>query len=397
MFETGMPGAFVPIHGTDPQLGEWSHSAFMPEPLPSECPVLTPETYLVVLKARAALAALDATARQLPNPTLFRSPALRREAQSTSALEGTYAPLSDVLTADEDAPATPELTEVLNYVTMANFGFDRVASGQPISVSLLNELHALLMRGTPLAAASGSVRDRQVVIGRRAEADPFGFPVHAARFVPPPASPELERRVRDLSDWMRVDHSSRIDPVVAAAMAHYQFETLHPFHDGNGRVGRYLIVLHLQSQGLLEEPTLTVSPWFEARRPGYYDSLLGVSTRGDWDGFVRFFAQGIAVAADTTKRQMLALARVQEQLDQQVRDSTLRARTAHELVQFAVANPSFTVRRAAAALGLSYGRANTLVSQLAELGILKLLQPGDAHRRFYAPSVLRVLVQAEGE
>ncbi|WP_240739783.1 Fic family protein [Leucobacter triazinivorans] len=398
MFENTMPGRLVPIHGTDPQLGEWAHSAFLPDGLGEDTPALSPETYLVVMNARAALGALDATARQLPNPTLFRTPALRREAQSTSALEGTYAPLADVLTADEDAPSTPELLEVLNYVSMANLGFARVAVGQPISVSLLGELHGLLMRDTPLQAKSGRVRNGQVVIGRRAGADPFGFPVHAARFVPAPASPELEIRVRDLADWMRRDHSARIDPVVAAAMAHYQFETLHPFHDGNGRVGRYLVVLHLQAQGVLSEPTLTVSPWFEARRPDYYDRLLAVSTRGDWDGFVRFFAQGIRVAADTTRRQMLALVQVQQRLDLQVQESALRARSAHALIEFAVANPSFTAARAAAGVGLSYGRTNALIGQLVELGILRMLGTESAYqRRFFAPSVLHVLTQAEEE
>lgn len=396
MFENDIPGSLVPIHGTDPQLGEWTHSAFLPNPLSEDMPDLSAETYLVVLNARAALAALDATARQLPNPTLFRTPALRREAQSTSALEGTYAPLAEVLTADEDAPSTPELVEVLNYVSMANLGFARVAVGQPISVALLGELHETLMRGTPQQRDSGRVRDRQVVIGRRAGADPFGFPVHAARFVPAPPSPELEIRVRDLTDWMRRDHTERIDPVVAAAMAHYQFETLHPFNDGNGRIGRYLVVLHLQAQGILGEPTLTVSPWFEARRPDYYDRLLAVSTRGDWDSFVRFFAQGIRVAADTTRRQMLDLVHVQQRLGEQLRQSSLRARSAHALVDFAVANPSFTVRRAAAGIGLSYGRANALISQLVELGILRRLGEESAYqRRFYAPSVLNVLTGME--
>lgn len=398
MFGTHAPGSLVPIHGTDPQLGEWTHSAFLPDALGEDSPVLSPETYLVVMNARGALGALDATARQLPDPTLLRIPALRREAQSTSALEGTYAPLAEVLTADEDAPSTPELVEVLNYVSMANLGFAKIAAGQHLSVTLLGELHELLMRGTPLQEVSGRVRDRQVVIGRRAGADPFGFPVHAARFVPAPASPELEMRVRDLTDWMRQDHSKRIDPVVAAAMAHYQFETLHPFHDGNGRVGRYLIALHLQVQGILSEPTLTVSPWFEARRPDYYDRLLGVSTLGDWDAYVRFFARGIEVAANTTRRQMLALVQVQERLNQQLEESALRAQSAHSLVEFAVANPSFTVRRAAAGIGLSYGRANALIGQLVELGMLRTVGGREVYqRRFFAPSVLHVLTQVEGE
>lgn len=393
MFESNAPGDLVPIRGVDRTLGAWEHRAFMPSPLPSETPTLSPATYRAVANARAALAALDSTARQLPNPTLLRLPTLRREAQSTSALEGTYAPLSDVLTADEDDPATAELIEVLNYVRMANLGFARIADGQSLTLPLLSELQGILMRGTPLHDVSGRVRDGQVVIGRRADADPFGFPVHAARFVPAPAGFTLETGLRDAIDWMRVDHADSIDPVVAAAMSHYQFETLHPFRDGNGRLGRFLIVLHLQSTNVLSEPTLTVSPWFEARRTEYYDRLLGVSTRGDWDGFVRFFSQGLQNAADQTQRQMIALVAVQAELKEQVRASTLRADSAHALVDLAVANPSFTVRKVENDIALSYGRANKLVAQLVELGVLRAVDPHAYTRRFYAPSVLSVLTE----
>jgi Fic family protein len=393
MFQNDRPGALVPVNGTDPVLGDWTHHAFVPHPLPGETPPLEPATYLAVANARAALAALDSTARQLPNPTLLRLPTLRREAQSTSALEGTYAPLTEVLTADEDDPATAELVEVLNYVRMANLGFSRIAIGQSLSLPLLSELQGILMRGTPLHEVSGRVRDGQVVIGRRPEADPFGFPVHAARFVPAPPGYALETGVRDLIDWMRADHSSKIDPVVAAAMSHYQFETLHPFRDGNGRLGRFLIVLHLQSTGVLSEPTLTVSPWFEARRSDYYDRLLAVSTHADWDGFIRFFSQGLQSAADQTHHQMRALVAVQAELKDRVRSSNLRADSAHALVDLAVANPSFTVRKVESDLNLSYGRANKLVGQLVELGILQAVDPNAYNRRFYSPRVLTVLTQ----
>lgn len=391
MFQLGAPGALIPIKGIDPELGAWTHSAFVPEPLRDVTPELSPATYLAVGNARAALAALDSTARQLPNPTLLRTPTLRREAQSTSALEGTYAPLSEVLTADEDDPATAALVEVLNYVRMANAGFDAISRGQGLSVSMLSELQGVLMRGTPLHAVSGQLRDVQVVIGRREEADPGGFPVHAARFVPVPPGYALETGMRDLIDWMRADHASAIDPVVAAAMSHYQFETLHPYRDGNGRLGRYLIVIQLLTSGVLSEPTLTVSPWFEARRATYYERLLGVSTHGQWDPFVGFFAQGLQAAADQTRRQMVALVAVQSELKDRLRASRLRADSAHALVDLAIANPSFTVRTVESALSISYARANKLVGQLVDLGILDVLDPAAYRRRFFAPRVLSVL------
>ena len=176
-------------------------------------------------------------------------------------------------------------------------------------------------------------------------------------------------------------------------MSHYQFETLHPFRDGNGRLGRLLIVLHLLTTGVLSEPTVTVSPWFEARRSDYYDRLLSVSARGDWDNYVRFFAAGLREAADVTRGQMIALVTVQKELMAKLRASSLRADNASALVDFAVRNPSFTVRNVEAALGISYGRANSLVRQLVDLDILDVVNPSDYKRRFFAPRVLQVLMR----
>ncbi len=394
MFMNSRMGSLVPISGTDPYLGAWTHRAFVPVPLPAEAPPLSGSTYMAVADARASLAALDNTASQLPNPQLLRHPALQREAQSTSALEGTYAPLEAVLTADEDSPRTPELVEVLNYVRMANEGFRHVSEGRPISVTFLSAAQGMLMQGTPLHAESGHVRSSQVVIGRRSDAPVGGFPVHAARFIPSPPGLDLEARLRDLTEWMQADHSGRIDPVIVAAMAHYQFETLHPFRDGNGRLGRFLIVLQLLHGRVLSEPTLTVSPWFEARRAEYYDRLLAVSTEGDWDRYVAFFARGLQAAADQTHRQMKTLVGVQAEIKEQIRASRLRADSAHVIVDFAVANPSFTITRAQQALGLSYQRVNRLVHQLEELGILQQFHHPGQGRRFYSPRVLRALTDS---
>lgn len=393
MFVNEHTGSLVQISGTDPRTGSWHHCAFVPAPLPATMPPFSNATFLAVAAARAALAALDSTARQLPNPTMLRTPALRREAQSTSALEGTYAPLASVFTADEDEPASTELVEILNYVRMADHAFGWVADGRPVTVAMLEHLQAELMHGTPSERHSGAVRTTQVVIGRRADATEQMDAVHAARFIPPPPGDHLQSGLADLIGWLQSDHLATIDPVVAAAMSHYQFETLHPFHDGNGRLGRLLIVLHLVQLNVLKEPTLTVSPWFEARRTDYYTRLLGVSTDGDWNRFVEIFAAGLREAADSTRKQMLELVAVQSELKERIRASSLRADSAHALVDFAVANPSFSVRKVEAGLGISYGRANKLVSQLVDLGVLDVLDPHAYKRRFYAPRVLDVLTR----
>jgi Fic family protein len=321
MFVNDTSGSLVDVTAPDGSPGK----AFVPAPLPDEMPALSASTILAVGEARAALAALDSTAAQLPDPTLLRTPTLRREAQATSALEGTYAPLKQVLTADADEPATLDLVEILNYERMANYGFAWVGDGRPITTPFLEDLHGKLMQGTTFADKPGRLRDTQVVIGKRADATTRSNPLAAARFVPSPPGDHLIAGLDDLVRWMRQDHRARVDPVVATAMSHYQLETLHPFIDGNGRLGRLLIVLHLQAIGVLDEPTLTVSPWFEARRTDYYDHLLAVSTRGDWDSFIGFFATGLHASAESTRAQMRALVRVQGHLADVVGGSRLRS------------------------------------------------------------------------
>ncbi|MEU4316084.1 Fic/DOC family N-terminal domain-containing protein [Nocardia sp. NPDC024068] len=389
IFANSPTGVLVPIGGTDPRWGEWSHVAYVPGPLPNETPALGVRTFNTVAKARAALAALDASARQLPNPALLRQPTLRQEAQSTSALEGTYAPLEDVLGVDADEqPADATMREVFNYVVAADHAFRWIEEGRALTVGLLESLQGILVGGTAADTdQAGRIRTTQVVIGSHR-----GARVHDARFIPPPPGIDLEAQVRDLTDWV-MRPNDEIDPLIMAGMAHYQFETLHPFNDGNGRIGRLLIVLQLHRSGVLSEPTLTVSPWFEARRAEYYDRLLAVSAAGDWDGWIRFFAEGVAAAANATATQLTDLIRVQNALKARVRGAGFRAENAVRLIDYALEQPIFTVRNVQRHLGVTYNRANKLVGQLADIGILHQHGESSYGRRFTAPEVLAVLLR----
>ena len=393
-----MPGSLVPIAGTDPTTGPWEHYAFVADPLALRDPDLSGATYRQVARAHAALARLDAAARQLPNPRLLRQPVLRREAQSTSALEGTYAPLAEVLAEDEHAPTSMNLREIFNYLLMAEQAFEWMSDSRPLTAGLLADLQGTLVRGTPSERTwPGQIRGEQVVIGRRSEAAPDEPPVKAARFIPAPPGQDLQARVRELVDWISAtgDHVDTLDPVVAAAMAHYQFETLHPFHDGNGRVGRLLIVMHLLTAGVLVEPTLSVSPWFEARRTDYYEHLHAVSCNGAWDAWIRFFATGLEASAIDTHRRMTGLLDARDQLLDKLGRSPLRSATARTLVDLAVARSSFTVKQAAAHLSVSYARANKLIAQLVELELLApVSETATYDRRFHAPAVTDVLLAA---
>lgn len=389
MFLNSSSGVRVPIGGTDPRWGEWTHVAYVPHPLPNETPALGVRTFNTVARARAALAALDASARQLPNPALLRQPTLRQEAQSTSALEGAFAPLEDVLGVDADEqPVDATMREVFNYVVAADHAFRWVEEGRALTVGLLESLQGILVGGTAAdTAQAGRVRTTQVVIGNHR-----GARVHDARFIPPPPGLDLEAQVRDLTDWV-TRPNEEIDPLIMAGMAHYQFETLHPFDDGNGRIGRLLIVLQLHRAGILSEPTLTVSPWFEARRAEYYDRLLAVSAAGDWDGWIRFFAEGVAAAANTTATQLTDLIRVQNELKARVRGAGFRAENAVRLIDYALEQPIFTVRNVQRHLGVTYNRANKLVGQLADIGLLHQHGESSYGRRFTAPEVLAVLLR----
>lgn len=180
---------------------------------------------------------------------------------------------------------------------------------------------------------------------------------------------------------------------VAAAMGHYTFEALHPFHDGNGRMGRLFIVLQLNRHGILTEPSITVSPRFEARRQRYYGALLGVSTTGDCSTWVGMFAEGLARSAITAQDRMLALAQAQADLKDRLQRSRTRSASARLLVDYAVGRPTFTVREAAEAIGLQYQGTNKLVDALVELGILAEYGERSYNRRFHAPVVLDILLR----
>jgi len=392
LFQNSPTGTLVPISGrTGGQ--EWTHAAFLPNPLGATSPDLTPTAYRAVAEARAALGKLDATAESLPNPRLFRHVFLRLEAQATAALEGTYEPLLKVLGSEPQGSGSTSMTEVLNYLTVADHAFAWSEEGRSWTVSALSELHRLLMLGTPGERDYYGVRPIQVVIGRRENAASAEIPIRAARYVPPPPGDDLRARLADLLDWVGADHPS-IDPVVAAAMAHYTFEALHPFHDGNGRIGRLLVVLQLHRADVLTEPSITVSPWFEVRRQRYYDALLGVSTRGDWSTWVELFAEGLTASAVGARDRMLQLTRVQAELKDRVQASSLRTANARLLVDLAVASPTFTVRHAAEHLGIQRAGAKKLVDSLVDLGILAQFGERTYDRRFHSPQALEAIIGA---
>jgi len=379
-------GDVVRINGFDQRTGEeYDHWAYVPDPLP-ETVDLAAATWTVVARAEAALARLDEASRQLPDPSLLRRPALRREAQSTNALEGTYAPLEDVLVPEvEERETLPlEVRENLNYVVAAEDGFHWVAD-RPITKGMLGNLQRVLVHGTPGEHSdAGGMRDRQVVIGAP------NSRVVDARFVPPPPGDLLEAGVDQWLEWIGIAPEN-LSPVVRAALAHYQFETLHPFSDGNGRIGRLLVVLQLMRDGVLLEPILLVSPWFEARRTDYQDGLLNLTVSGDWNAWVSFFAHGVEAGAHSTREKIEDLLAWRDEAIATVRgagSSGVPERLAGELI----GAPGLTAGQVAERHGITHQGAMNALRRLTALGLLDETERR-GRRVFVASAVIRILAR----
>lgn len=384
-FRKSTVGNLVPITGVDGRTGEqYTHYGFAPHPL-AATPSLSVDTWNALTRASHALGRLEQGSQLVPNPAILRRPTLRREAQSTSALEGTFAPLDEVLAADiiDDANRSSALSEVLNFVDAAERAFDWVSESRPITTGLMCELHGTLVDGTGADTdEAGRIRQIQVAVGSR------NGSVYDARFVPMPNGPALDAGFNDLLTWIKPENHIGTSPIVAAAMAHYQFETLHPFNDGNGRLGRLLIVVQLVIDGVLSEGLLSVSPWFEQRREEYQDLLAGVSAEGDWDRWVRFFADGIEASAIDTALRIRALLDAQLRYQDLVRDSGAKG-VIRDIVDTLIGTPYVTIRSLANTTGKTYQAVSTAVGKLVELGVLQeISSPGP--RVFRATDIVRI-------
>lgn len=356
-------GRLVPVVGPDPSSRQIVEGrAFLPDPLPGSV-TLSTSTWNAVNTATAALARLDGAARLVPNPALLRQPTLRREAQSTSALEGTSAPFAEVLAAEgeERQLLSAAMREILNFERMAELAFSW-PDERPLSVSMLGELQGVLVGGTAGELGdAGGLRDRIVVIGARGEG------LGDARYVPPPPGDPLRAGVEALLEWIASPPS--IPSVVQAALTHYQFESLHPFSDGNGRLGRLLVVVQLLRGAVIREPLLVVSPWFESRKQAYQDALLQLSYDGDWDAWVAFFAHGIAASAAASQRKVELLVKLQANLRSRVQDAGKRG-ASERLAADLVGMPYVASNVVAARYGLSGQGARNAIDALVALRIL---------------------------
>lgn len=377
-------GQLVPIEVHDIRFEEkLRHWAFVPNPLPPTF-AISDATWGKVSDAALALGRLDAATKQLPNPSLLVRPAIRREAISTSALEGTYAALSEVLEAEllGDREVRADVLEVRNYVRAAEHALTLLES-RPISVNMIAELQAMLVKGTRGDSyQAGAVRRHQVWIG------PKDCPVTEARFVPPPPGDVLIQGLSDWEKWIHGDAPAAL--IVRVAAGHYQFETLHPFNDGNGRLGRLIAILQLVEDGMLQHPVLYVSPYLEARREEYVAHLAAVSASGDFDRWISFFAQAIRHQADDALARTRRLLELRDQMVAKLRAAKVRG-AALPIAESLIGYPFIDVNAAARVGKVSYQAANGAVARLTELGILREVTGNRYGRVFACRDVMRII------
>ena len=332
--------------------------------------------------ADRAIGRLAGEGRRLPNPHLLIRPFVRKEAVQSSRMEGTQSTLGELLadeagvTVDRD-PA--DVREVGNYVVALEYGLERLES-LPVSLRLVREMHERLMRGVRGDVATpGEFRRSQNWIGFP------GSTLNQATYVPPPPAELMDC----LGAWERFLYDETLPPLVHAAVTHSQFEAIHPFLDGNGRVGRLLITLLLVQRDVIPSPLLYLSSYFEATRQEYYARLLGVTERGEWEEWLVYFLRGVALQAQDS---VVRIQRLDDLLsDWRRRLSTGQSRSAERALDVLAENPFCTARRLASRLGVAFTTAQRAIDRLEKEGMIVPVGDGRRNRVYCARAILDAL------
>lgn len=344
--------------------GEMAYQSFRPAPLPPNPPIaLSGELVAKLVDANKKLAALDGLSARIPNMDLFVSMYVRKEALLSSQIEGTQCTLDDILNPLMEENTNRNVSDVVNYIKATEFALNRLHS-LPLCNRLIKEMHAVLMEGVRGQEKSpGEFRYSQNWIGGQ------GSTIRNARYIPP--NPEdMQTAMSDLEKYMNGDDS--LDPLIQAALIHYQFETTHPFLDGNGRVGRLLITLFLMEKGILSHPALYISYFLKMNRIEYYDRMTQVRKTGDYEQWVMFFLQALSDSAGDAIQTIDALTVLHNQSVAKLGAFSKRQQTnLLKLFAYIETNPIIDVQKTAAALGLSYNTVSRMVTILVDEGILR--------------------------
>ncbi|MBE0510698.1 MAG: Fic family protein [Gammaproteobacteria bacterium] len=362
------------------------YRAFYPADLPPVPPLsLDGEMALLLSEADRALGAINTIASVLPNPDLLVAMFIQKEALLSSQIEGTQSSLTDVLGADEEHVPTVDVGEVVNYVKAMRHGLRRLRQEDfPMSLRLLREIHGVLMqqvRGGKPALTPGEFRTGQNWIG--------GANLKTARFIPPPPD-AMQASLDNLEKYLYV--TDDLPVLVQCALIHYQFETIHPFNDGNGRLGRLLITFFLVWRGVLEEPMLYLSAYLKTHQQEYYDRLMQVRNSGNFEAWVRFFLEGVVSVSE----QVVSTTKRLQQLERDDTDRLIAANAGQEgirLLRHLMQQPVVMVKDVEKALSVSYSKANTLIAIFEKATILKQISKGRRNRKFSYETYIDILAE----
>ncbi len=368
--------------------------AFVPDPLPPAPPLdLSGERQRLLERATLALGRLDSIALLLPDPQLFLYAYVRREAVLSSQIEGTQSSLSDLLLFElDEVPGVPfdDVVEVSNYVGALEHGMARLREGFPLSNRLLREMHACLMsRGRGSDKSPGEFRRSQNWIG--------GTRPGNARFVPPPPNEveacmaALEAFIHDAGATAGARGGGKLPLLLKAALAHVQFETIHPFLDGNGRLGRLLIAMLLHDGGVLRQPLLYLSLYLKQHRSLYYELLDRVRTEGDWEVWVDFFLEGVEQTAESAVQTARRLVDLFQQDTQRVQAAGGRNANMLRVLDTLRQRPLCSLRHAGATAGISFPTASKAMLALVDMGIARELTGQRRNRVFVYDAYLNIL------
>lgn len=363
--------------------GEMAYQSFVPSPLPPTPPIEISEDILEqLIKANSQLAILESVATRIPDVDLFVSMYVRKEALMSSQIEGTQATLEDVLDPLIEDNTNRNVADVVNYIKATEYAIRRLHE-LPLCNRLLKETHAILMEGVRGQEKNpGEFRCSQNWIGGK------GSTLRNAKYIPP-SPDDMTEAMSDLEKY--INANDRLDGLIRAALIHYQFETIHPFLDGNGRIGRLLITLFLMEKKILTTPALYISYFLKKNRVEYYDRMTEVRSKGNYEQWVKFFLQALAESAKDAIAAIDELTALHDKNVDLVAGMGRASKNAMLVFRYLEANPIIEIGKTAEALGITFGTASNVVERLSSAGILEQTTTGRRNRTFAYKDYLAIL------
>lgn len=363
--------------------GEMAYKSFVPNPLPPTPPIeMTEDIISLLIKANSQLAVLESVATHIPNIELFVSMYVRKEALMSSQIEGAQATLEDILDPMLDTNTNRNVADVVNYIKATEFAIERLQT-LPLCNRLIKETHSVLMKGVRGREKNpGELRHSQNWIGGQ------GSTLKNARYIPP-APEDMLCAMYDLEKYINADDD--LDALLRAALIHYQFETIHPFLDGNGRVGRLLITLFLMEKKVLTTPALYISYFLKKNRVEYYDRMTEVSTKGNYEQWVKFFLQAIMESAEDATATIDELIALHDNNVAMISQMGRAAKNAMLVFNYLESNPIIEIGKTAEALGITFNTTSSAVNRLVDSGILVKTSDKSRNRTFAYEAYLDIL------